>query len=116
MQRDTDQMWKGRRFYVLAAWASTFAGVVLSVVFWLWMTNHEGRRGERPPTVLLFYLLLLLASAVGGLAGVVSLVGIRSWRHALFIIPCALLSICINGYVAIMCLLAYALEGVNLGG
>jgi hypothetical protein len=116
MQSTTDPRWNDRRYYVWAAWASTLVAVVVSVVVWLWITNHEGRRGERVPAVLLFYLVLLSASAVGGLAGVVSLFGIRSRRHAISIIPGALLGICINGYVVFICLLAYALEGRNLGG
>jgi hypothetical protein len=116
MPKDTGQEWKGRRIYVLAAWASPFAAVVFFTVFWLWGVNHEGRRGERPPAALLFYLLLLSASAVGGLAGVISLFGIRSWRHALLIIPGALLGIFLNGCIALFCYLAYALEGINPGG
>jgi hypothetical protein len=116
MEADIDQRWKGRRFYVLAAWASLFAAVVISVVFWLQGVHHAGTRGERPPAVLLFYLFLFLVSAAGGLAGVISLFGIRSWRNALIIIPGALLGICINGFNAFMCLFAYALEGRNIGG
>ncbi len=41
---------------------------------------------------------------------------IRSWRNALFIIPGALVGICINGFNAFMCLYAYALVGRNMGG
>jgi hypothetical protein len=116
MLKDTAQGWKGRRIYVLAAWASPLAAVVFIVVFWLWGVNHEGKRGERPPAALLFYLLLLSASAGGGLAGVISLFGIRSWRHALCILPGALLGIFLNGCVALFCYLGYRLEGVNPGG
>jgi uncharacterized membrane protein len=66
--------------------------------------------------VLLFYLVLLVVSVLGGLAGFVSLVGIQSGRNALVIIPGALLGIGISACNAIVCLLAYALEGENLGG
>ncbi len=116
MEKETDQRWKGRRIYVLAAWASPLAAVVISAVLWLWFANHLGTRGERASAVLPFYLFLLLASAVGGLAGVISLFGIPSRRSALCIIPGALLGICINGCNAFMCLLAYALEGRNMAG
>ncbi len=116
MEKDTDQRWKGRRIYVVAAWASPLAAVVISVVLWQWFVNHLGTRGERAPAVLLFYLFLLLASVAGGLAGVISLFGIRSRRNALCIIPGALLGICANGCNAFMCLLAYALEGRNMAG
>jgi hypothetical protein len=116
MEKETDQRRKGRRIYVLAAWASPLAAVLISVVLWLWFVNHVGTRGERAPAALLFYLFLLLASAVGGLAGVMSLFGIRSRRSALCIIPGALLGICINGCNALLCLYAYALEGRNMAG
>jgi lipopolysaccharide export LptBFGC system permease protein LptF len=116
LEKDTDQRWKGRRIYVLAAWASPLAAVVISVVLWLWFVNHVGTRGERAPAVLLFYLFLLVSSAAGGLAGIISLFGIRSWGNAVLIVPGALLGICINGCNALMCLYAYALEGRNMGG
>jgi hypothetical protein len=116
MEKNTDQMGKGRRICVLAAWASPVAAAVISVVLWLWFENHEGKVGERESAVLNSYLILLFASGVGGLAAVISLFGIRSWRNALSVIPGALLGICINGANAFMCLLAYALEGRNPSG
>src|SRR5437868_1287403 len=116
MERDADQRWKGQRIYVMAAWASPFTAVVISVALWLWFVNHQGTRGERSPAALLFYLTLFLVSTLGGLAGFIGLIGVRSWRNALLIIPGALLGICISGYNALMCFLAYALEGKNLGG
>jgi uncharacterized membrane protein len=106
----------GLPFYVWAAWTSPAAGVVVAATLWALMVNHQGARGERPPAVLLVYVLLLLASTAGGLAGVISLFGVRSWRNALSIIPGAVLGICLNGYLAVVCLLGYALEGKNLGG
>src|SRR4051794_38404733 len=84
----------GRRFYVVAAWASPAVAMVLALAFWLWVMNHEGRRGDRPTAALLFYLFVFAASTVGGLAGAVSLFGIRSWWHALLILPGAALGIC----------------------
>ena len=105
-----------RRIYIVAAWASLLVAIVISIVMWQWIVNHEGSRGERAPAVLLFYLVLLLVSVVGGLAAAISLFGVRSWRNALLIIPGALLAVCINAYNAFICLLAYALEGSNLGG
>ena len=116
MEKDTDQTWKGRRIYVLAAWASPFTAVVISLILWLWLVNHTGTRGERVPAVLFFYLILVFASVVGGLAGIISLFGIRSRRSAMFIIPGSLLGICINGCNAFMGLMAYALEGRNMAG
>jgi hypothetical protein len=109
-------MWKDRRIYVSTAWASLLAGVLISSVFWLWIVHHEGRRGERPSGALLFYIVLLLASVLSGLAGILGLFGIRSGRDALLILPGGLSGIAINGYNIVMCLLAYALEGGNLGG
>lgn len=116
MNGQTDQGRGSRSVYVMAAWASPLAAAVIAAVFWLWIANHEGMRGERPPAVLLFYVILLSASVVGELAGVFSLFGIRSWRNALSIIPSALLGICGNGFNAFWCLFAYGLEGRNLGG
>jgi hypothetical protein len=110
-------MWKSRRIYVLAAWASPFVAIVISVTLWVWIVHlDEGKIGERAPGVLLLYLILLLASGVGGLAAVFSLFGIRSWRNAANIIPGALLGICINGVNIVVCLLAYAYEGRNPSG
>ena len=106
----------GRRIYLWAAWGSPLVGVCTSVALWQWIMNHPGTRGERPPEALLFYVVVLLASAVGGLAGLVSLFGIRSRRGALLIIPGALLGMGINGCDAFYGLLAYLLEGRNLGG
>jgi uncharacterized membrane protein len=116
MASDADRQSKGQRIYVAAAWASPFSAVVISVALWLWSVNHQGTRGERSPAVLGFYLVLLVVSALVGLAGLISLVGIRSWRNALVIIPGALLGIGVSTSNALMCLLAYALEGKNLGG
>jgi hypothetical protein len=113
---DTEQSSGGRPIYVWAAWASPSAGVVIAIALWALVVNHPGARGERPPAVLLLYVVLLLASATGGLAGVISLFGIRSWRNALSIVPGSLLGIGINGYLAFVCLVAYTLEGRNLGG
>jgi hypothetical protein len=109
-------VWKSRRIYVWAAWVSLSAGIVISIIFWLWIWQHEGRRGDRPPAVMLFYLMLLFASVAAGLAGAFSLIGIRSWRDALLIIPASLLGVGVNSYNAFMCYLAHALEGMNLGG
>jgi hypothetical protein len=116
VQRNKREMWRVRRVYVWAAWASLFVGIVISIIFWLWLGYHEGRRGERLPGVLLFYLILLFTSVVAGLAGIFSLFGVRSRQDALLIIPASLLGVGINGYNAFMCYLAYALEGMNLGG
>jgi hypothetical protein len=113
---EIDQGGNRRRIFMVSAWASPSVGVVIASVFWLWTEYHHGVRGERPPAVLLFYVVLLLASAAAGLAGVISLFGIRSWRDALSIIPGALLGICINGCVVLMCMLGYLLAGRNLGG
>jgi peptidoglycan biosynthesis protein MviN/MurJ (putative lipid II flippase) len=108
---------KGRRIYVLAAWASLLAGIIIALVLWLWMENYQGARGQRPIGILLFYLVLLLANVAGFLAGLVSLIlGVRSRREALLIIPAAVLGICSNGYCAGIWLLAFLLEGRNLGG
>lgn len=116
MNEQTDQGQGSKSKYFMAAWASPLVAAAIATVFWLWVANHEGRRGERLPAVLLFYLILLLASAMGGLAGIFSLFGIRSWRNALSIIPGALLGIGINSFNAFWCLFAYGLEGRNLGG
>jgi hypothetical protein len=112
----TGQCGVARPIYVWAAWASPSVGVAIFVALWVLIVNHQGARGERPPAVLLFYVVLLLSSAAGGLAGVISLFGIRSWRNALSIIPGALLGICINGCLALMCLVRYAYEGTHPGG
>ena len=109
-------MWTSRRIHVWAALASLFAGIAISIIFWLWIAHHEGRRGERLPGVLLFYLILLFTSIVAGLTVIFSLFGVRSRWDALLIIPASLLGIGLNGYNAFMCYLAYALEGRNLGG
>jgi hypothetical protein len=114
--REAEEMWTNRKIHVWAAWASLVVGIVISVIFWQWVINHEGRRGERPLGVLLFYLILLITSVVAGLAVVFGLFGIRSRRDALHIIPASLLGIGINGCNALMCYLAHALEGMNLGG
>jgi hypothetical protein len=106
----------GRRIYVWAAWGSPLVGICTSITLWQWIVNHPGTRGERPPGTLLLYVVVLLVSAVGGLAGLVSLFGIRSRRSALLIIPGALLGTGINGCNAFYGLLAYLLEGKNLGG
>jgi hypothetical protein len=102
--------------YGTVAWSSALTAVVIAAVVWLWIVIHQGKRGERPGAVLLFYLILLLASAVAGLAGVFSLFGIRSWRNALSIVPGALLGISINSFNAVLCYYAHALEGTNPGG
>jgi uncharacterized membrane protein len=113
METNTDQEWKGRRFFLWTAWASPLAALVIAVVLWVWFANHQGKRGERQPAVLVFYLILLGASAAGALTGIVSLLGIRSWRSALYIVPGALLGIGINAFPSFY---AHALDGVNLGG
>ena len=113
---DTEQSRSGRPIYVWAAWISPSVGAVIAATLWVLIVNHQGARGERSPSVLLFYIVLLLASAAGGLAAVVSLFGIRSWQDGLSIVPGALLGICINGFLAVVCLLSYVLEGKNLGG
>jgi|SRR5580698_8620970 hypothetical protein len=105
-----------RTVYVVTAWASSLVAVLISVVFWIWVTNHVGMRGQRSRGVLLFSLVLLLTSVAGVLAAAISLFGIRSRRSALLIVPGALLGICINGYNAVMWFLAYALEGTNPSG
>ena len=108
---------KGRRIYVQMAWASLLAGIIISLVLWLWIEFHEGSRGQRPTGVLVFYIVLFLGNATGVVAGLVSLIlGTRSWRDALHIIPPAVLGIGINGCAAGFCLLGFALEGRNLGG
>jgi hypothetical protein len=101
----------GRPIYFWAAWASPSVAAVISLVFWLWLRNHAGVRGEKPLSAMLFYVLLFLASAVGGVTAVISLFGIRSPRNALNIIPGALLGICINGANTSYCCLAYLFEG-----
>ena len=105
-----------RRKYVLAAWTSVAIAVVTFALDWLVIANHVGGRGQRPPGMLLFYVVLMVVSGAGILAGVFSFFGIRSWQNASSIIPGALLGICANGFNAVGCLLAYALEGRNLGG
>jgi hypothetical protein len=110
---DSDQSKRSRPIYVWAAWASPSVAAVISVVLWLWIENHQGVAGQRAPAVVLFYVLLLLASAAAGLAAVIGLVGIRSKRNALNIIPGALLGICINSANAFFCVLAYAFEGTR---
>ena len=108
---------KGRRIYVQMAWASLLAGIVISLVLWLWIEFHEGSRGQRPTGVLVFYIVLFLGNAAGIVVGLVGLIlGTRSWRDALLIIPPAVLGIGINGCAAAFCLLGFALEGRNLGG
>jgi hypothetical protein len=116
MATNTDLPSKGRRIYVFAAWASPLAALAIAGVFWLWIASHQGTRGERQPAVLLFYVILLAASALAGLAGVFGLFGIRSWSNALLIVPGTLLGVGLSGCNIVMCLLAYALEGRNLGG
>lgn len=116
MDNNADQSPKGRRSFVVAAWASPFSAIVISLVLWAWFANHIGTRGERPSAVLIFYLVLLGVSALGGLAGVISLFGIRSWRNAMVIVPGALVGLGISGCNAFVCLMSYALEGRNLGG
>jgi hypothetical protein len=116
MDTDIENRGKARRVYVLAAWGSPLAGAVASVVLWQWIVNHSGVRGERPPGALLFDLLLLAMSVAGGLAGLLSLLGIRSWRSALVILPGALLGVCVNTGCALYALLAFAYEGVNPAG
>src|SRR5687767_5206911 len=101
MDAGTEQAGKGRRIYLLAAWGSPCAGACIAVALWQWIVNHPGTRGERPPGVLFFYLILLIASALGLLAGLVSLLGIRSRQSALIIIPGAVLGICINSCTAL---------------
>ena len=109
-------MERDRRIHVSAAWASLVAGVLISSVFWLWIVSHEGRRGERPSGALLLYIILFLASVLGGVAAILSLFGIRSRRDALLILLGALPGIAVNGWNVVLCLLAYALEGRNMGG
>jgi hypothetical protein len=113
---ETDQGGERRRIFKVSAWASPSAGVMIASVFWLWTEYHHGVIGERPPAVLLFYVVLLFVSAAAGLAAVISFFGIRSWRDALSIIPGALLGICINGCVVLMCMIDYVVEGKNLAG
>jgi hypothetical protein len=102
--------------YVYAAWGSVLVAGVVAAVGWIWIANHQGTRGERLPAVLGFYLALLAVSVAGMLAALYGLFGIRSRRSALIIIPGSLLGICGNGFNAFFCLLAYSLEGMNLGG
>ena len=116
MEKEAHQKWKSRRIYVFTAWASVALAIVISVALLLLIATHQGKRGERPTAVLLFDLFLLLASMVGGLMGIYSLFGIRSWRNALVIIPGAVLGIGINVCNAFFSFFAYALEGRNLGG
>ena len=83
---------KGQRIYVQMAWASLLAGIIISLVLWLWIEFHEGSRGQRPTGVLVFYIVLFLGNAAGVVAGLVGLIlGTRSWREALLIIPPAVL-------------------------
>jgi hypothetical protein len=115
----TGQSGVGRPIYVWAAWASPSAGVAIFVALWVLNVIEQGARGKLPPAVLLLSVVLLfLSSVAGGLAGVISLFGIRSWRNALSIIPGALLGICINGFLALICLVmcAYAYQGRPPGG
>src|SRR5262245_158250 len=116
MEMSVESKQDRRRWPVLAAWGSLIAAVVILFVDWQFETRYLGTRGERPPMVLFFYLALVFASAVGGLAGVISLFGVRSWRNALVILPAALLGIVLNGYGVFLSLLGYALLGRNLGG
>jgi len=102
--------------YVATAWASLLSSVVISLVLWALLANHQGTRGERPPEILLLDIGLLLISALGCLAGLFSLVGVRSWRDAMIIVPAALLGIGVSGCNLFVSLMSYLLEGRNLGG
>jgi hypothetical protein len=109
MDKDTNQTRNSRRIYVLAVWGSAAAAVVISIVYWRLVLTLEGQQAR---AVL---LLLLFASAGAGLAGVIGLYGLRSSRR-LIIIPVALLGICINAWIALVCLLGIALEGKKMFG
>ena len=105
---DAGQSGVGRPIYVWSAWASPIVGVAVFVALWV-LLNQLVATGERRP----LFVVLLLTSAAGGLAGVIGLSGIRSRRDALTIIPGALLGICINGCIGLMCLACYAYEGTR---
>jgi hypothetical protein len=105
-----------RWLFVRAAWASPLFEVLVAVVLWAWLINHQGNRGGRSTGVLAFYLALLVLSVLGVLVGLIALVGIRSWWDALVIVPGAILGLGLGSYNAIVCFLAHALEGKNLGG
>jgi hypothetical protein len=116
METEIEKSGEARRMYVLAAWGSPLAGAVVAVVLWQWIVNHVGVRGERPPGVVLLYLILLAISVAAGLAGLLSLLGIRSWRSALVLIPGALLGVFVNAGTAFYAVLAFVFEGVNPAG
>lgn len=105
-----------RRIFILVAWISAAAGIVVSIAAWLWTMNHQGTRGQRPTAALAIDLTLLAASVLGCVASAVSLMGVRSWREARIIVPGALLGLALNCCNAFFALLSYALEGRNLGG
>jgi hypothetical protein len=116
MSGETDQGRGGKSRYVFAAWASPLLGMLVAAAFWLFSENYHGVRGVRSPAVLAFYLALIALSTAGTLAAIYSLLGIRSARKALAIVPGALLGVGINGFNVLWGMLAYLLEGKNIGG
>jgi hypothetical protein len=95
---------RGRK-YLLLAWGSLAASLLVLVTLLLCLLPHESGRsgGERPAAVLVFYVLMDLLSVGGVVAGIWSLFGIRSWRTALLIVPGALAGICMGGFNALIC-------------
>jgi hypothetical protein len=111
---DSDPSRRVRPIYVWAAWASPSSGATIALALWVMTERPPFAPGEGPVADSIIWLGLLLASVAGVLAGVISLFGIRSRRHALSIIPGALLGICSNGFLAFVCLLAYTFAGKNM--
>ena len=105
-----------RRWPVVAAWGSAAVALAVGLTLWAWLSSHSGTRGVRPPGTVTVYLSLFAVSVAGLMAGVVSLFGIRSWRTAWIVVPGAILGVGANACVSVLCLLAYAYEGVNPGG
>jgi hypothetical protein len=116
MSGDADQGRGDKSRYVIAAWVSPLLGLLVAAAFWLFSENYHGVRGVRSPAVLAFYLVLIALSAAGTLAATYSLWGIRSWQKGLAIVPGAILGIGINGFNALWGMLAYLVEGKNIGG
>jgi hypothetical protein len=110
---DIDEDGVVRPGFVRAAWASPSVGAVCSIIcVCIYTYYNRGRVPTREHTKL-FLQIITLASAVGGLAAVVSLFGVRSQRKALNIIPGALLGICINASLFYYSLLLLLLGGMH---
>jgi len=114
------QSQEGRHIYVLAAWASPAVAAISCFVLWSQKLFEAVQlaRGVLPTQAAhwshgaqLFNLCLLCASILAGLAAVISVFGIRSWRNAASIIPAALLGVCMNGTILFLTAYGLALDG-----